>query len=397
MRKIIIVPDSFKGTMSSRTVGEIMEDEARIFWPEVEIIRMEVADGGEGSVDAFLSILKGKRQRVKVTGPYGEKIDSFYGESGENAVIEMAAAAGLPLAGKRLEAGEATTYGVGELIRAALDRGARKIILGLGGSATNDGGAGALAALGIRFLDKAGEVFVPVGNTLGRIEKIDISGLDTRIRETELLVMCDVDTVLCGEHGASAIFGPQKGASPEDVVRLDRGLKHFAEKTYEAVGVDVRMLAGGGAAGGMGAGVYAFLGGQMERGIDILLEAAEFDRLLEGCSVVMTGEGKIDGQSACGKVVAGVAGKAGKQQVPVIAVGGAVTEEADVLYDMGVSAMFAVNRRALPFEELRKTTEIDLRKTVYNIFRMWKTVEEKEEHFHGKDRETAGISMGMFF
>ena len=370
MKKIVIIPDSFKGTISSQEAGRIIEEEAKKRWPDVETVRMEIADGGEGSVDAFLSVLDGEKKQVKVRGPYGEQVESFYGKIKETAVIEMAAAAGLPLAGERLTAGEATTYGVGELILDALQGGVKKIILGLGGSATNEGGAGALTALGVKFLNERGEEFIPVGNTLHCIKKIDLSELDQRIKETEILVMCDVSTVLCGANGATAIFGPQKGVEPEEVSRLDDGLRHFAEKIYEVTGKEILQLEGGGAAGGMGAGIAAILGGKLMSGIDIMLDTITFEEVLKDTSMVITGEGKIDGQSSYGKVISGVAKRAKKYQVPVIALAGAVTEDADLLYEMGVSAMFGINRRALSFEELKATTKMDLRKTAESIFRL---------------------------
>lgn len=370
MKKIVIIPDSFKGTISSREAGQIIEEEAKKRWPDAETVRMEVADGGEGSVDAFLSALGGEKKRVKVTGPYGAQAESFYGKIKETAVIEMAAAAGLPLAGDYLNAGKATTYGVGELIYHALQQGAEKIILGLGGSATNDGGTGALAALGARFLDENGMEFIPVGDTLHRIEWIDLSGIDRRIKEAEILVMCDVSTVLCGKNGATAVFGPQKGVKQEEIPELDRGLRHFAKKVYEATGKEILTLEGGGAAGGMGAGIAAILGGKLMSGIDIMLDMIGFEEILKDTSMVITGEGRIDGQSSYGKVISGVARRTKKYQVPVIALAGAVTDEADLLYEMGVSAMFGINRRALSFEELKTTTKMDLRKTAESIFRL---------------------------
>lgn len=232
------------------------------------------------------------------------------------------------------------------------------------------GGAGALAALGVKFLNERGEEFIPVGNTLHCIKKIDLSELDQRIKETEILVMCDVSTVLCGANGATAIFGPQKGVEPEDVSRLDYGLRHFAEKIYEVTGKEILQLEGGGAAGGMGAGIAAILGGKLMSGIDVMLDTVTFEEVLKDTSMVITGEGKIDGQSSYGKVISGVAKRAKKYQVPVIALAGAVTEDADLLYEIGVSAMFGINRRALSFEELKATTKMDLRKTAESIFRL---------------------------
>ena len=219
-------------------------------------------------------------------------------------------------------------------------------------------------------MNERGEEFIPVGNTLHCIKKIDLSELDQRIKETEILVMCDVSTVLCGANGATAIFGPQKGVEPEEVSRLDYGLRHLAEKIYEVTGKEILQLEGGGAAGGMGAGIAAILGGKLMSGIDVMLDTITFEEVLQATSMVITGEGKIDGQSSYGKVISGVAKRAKKYQVPVIALAGAVTEDADLLYEMGVSAMFGINRRALSFEELKATTKMDLRKTAESIFRL---------------------------
>lgn len=376
MKKIVIIPDSFKGTMSSKEVGEIIMEEAKKSYPEAEVIRAEVADGGEGSVEALLSALPGKRKFVTVSGPYREAVQACYGKIGDTAVIEMAAAAGLPLVGTRLAAGATTTYGVGELIADALEQGAKRIILGLGGSATNDGGAGMAAALGVRFSDAEGKEFVPVGDTLGDIDKIELEGVDERLKTVQIIAMCDVSNPLCGSRGASAVFGPQKGASAEDVKRLDRGLFHLAEKIAEAGGREVLELPGGGAAGGMGAGAVAFLRAELRSGIDVVLETIHFDEMLEGCSLVITGEGKVDGQSVQGKVISGVAKEAAKKQVPVAVVTGAIEDGAEALYEIGVDAIFSINQKPLSFEAILHRTKADLRKTARNIFQFAKMVEK---------------------
>ena len=378
MKKIVIIPDSFKGTMSSKEVGEIIKEEALASWPEVEVIRAEVADGGEGSVEAFLSVLPGNREYVTVSGPYGEPVTACYGMLGETAVIEMAAAAGLPLVGENLSAGATTTYGVGELILAALDKGAKKLILGLGGSATNDGGTGMAAALGIRFLDEEGRGFVPVGNTLEQIAKIEMDGVDHRLKNVEIIAMCDIRNTLCGTQGAAVVFGPQKGATEDEVRRLDKGLFHLAKEIEKVWKKDVLEVCGGAAAGGMGAGAAAFLGARLQSGIDVVLETIHFDKMLEDCSLVITGEGKIDGQSIQGKVVSGVARRAAKKNVPVLVVVGAIDEGAEAMYDAGVSAIFSINQKPLPFEAIQDRTKSDLRKTVRTIFRFAKVAKQIE-------------------
>lgn len=370
MKKIVIIPDSFKGTISSRDAGRIIEEEARLCFQDAEIVRAEAADGGEGSVDAFLSVLPGRKKKVCVSGPYGDTVESFYGITEKTAIIEMAAAAGLPLAGERLETGKATTFGVGELIKDALEEGAEQIILGLGGSVTSDGGTGAAVALGVKFYDAEGKEFIPVGNTLSDISAVNVSGLHRRLGEVKIIAMCDIENTLCGEYGAAAVFGPQKGAKKEDIAKLDKGLFHLAGKIKEALGVDVLELKGGAAAGGMGAGAAAFFGAELGSGIDVVLETIRFEEMLTGCSMVITGEGKLDGQSAQGKVIAGVARRAKKRGIPVLVLAGAVTDDADTIYEAGVTAAFGINRLALPFEELKERTSRDLRNTARSIFRL---------------------------
>ena len=378
MKKIVIIPDSFKGTMSSREIGEIVQREAIARWPSAETVRLEVADGGEGSVDAFISVMRGEKKEVVVTGPYGERIRSFYGKMGKVAVVEMAAASGLPLVGENKSAGKTTTYGVGELILAALRDGAKKVILGLGGSATNDGGTGAAAALGVAFLNKDGERFVPVGETLCDIARIDVSSLDPLCRQAEFVAMCDIDNPLCGQQGAAAIFSPQKGATPAQAQQLEQGLCHLAKQIQQDLGVDVLNLPGGGAAGGLGAGAVAFLGAVLQSGIQVILDTLQFDAALEDCSLVITGEGRIDGQSAHGKVVAGVASHALAKGVPVLAIVGDVADDADLLYEMGVSAIFSINRVAVPYEQARLRAKTDLMETVRNIFRLYHCAENAQ-------------------
>ena len=380
MKKIVIIPDSFKGTMTSREISTIIAEEAAARWPQIQTTCIQVADGGEGSVDAFLSVLPGEKKVLKVRGPYNEELESFYGvtDEGQTAVIEVAAAAGLPLVGENRSAGKTSTYGVGQLIQAALNDGVKKVILGLGGSATNDGGVGAAAALGVRFLNEAGEAFLPVGETLSQIQHIDVSQADPRLKQVEMIAMCDIDNPLCGENGASAVFGPQKGATPEQVRQLDAGLAHLAQLIQRDIGVDVLNMEGAGAAGGMGAGMVAFMGASLQRGIDVVLDTVGYDDMLTDCSMVITGEGKIDGQSARGKVVAGVASRASQRKIPVLAVVGDIGDDADEMYRIGVSAIFSINRVAVPFTEARNRAADDLRKTIRTIFKFVEIAKEIE-------------------
>lgn len=365
MERFVLVPDSFKGTLSSQEICTILKEEILRAKPGAEVISIPVADGGEGSVDAFLAALGGTRIEVPCHGPHMEEITGFYGLLPDGtAVIEMAAAAGLPLAGDRLEPDTATTYGVGELMAAAADRGARRIILGLGGSATNDGGCGAAAALGVRFLNGQGEPFLPVGGNLDYLSRIDISGQRTL---PEITVMCDIDNPLCGPAGASAIFGPQKGADEAMVQVLDNNLHHLADIIRRDLGTDIVGLPGAGAAGGMGGGAVAFWKGRLQMGIETVLDTVDFDNIARGARLIFTGEGRLDGQSVRGKVVAGVAKRAAKAGVPVAAVVGAVGDGADSIYHLGVCAVFTTNHRPEPFETAKLHAHDNLRRTARNL------------------------------
>ena len=368
MKKYILIPDSFKGTLSSAQICAVLAGELRAAQPDAEIISIPVADGGEGTVDALLSAVGGERVSAVCHGPFGEELEGFYGLLPDGAaVIEMAAAAGLPLVGGRLQPDRTTTYGVGELIAAALARGARRIVLGLGGSATNDGGCGAAAALGVRFLRADGSAFVPTGGTLGEIAHISMDGVDPALREAQIAVMCDIDNPLCGPAGASAVFGPQKGADEAMVARLDDGLRHLAEVIRTDLGVDVLDLPGGGAAGGMGAGAVAFLGGRLQMGIETVLDLTHFDARAADADLIFTGEGRLDSQSLRGKVVVGVARRAKRLGVPVVAFVGASERELDAVYAEGVAGVFPIHPEPRPFDEIKGESEENLRFTARNL------------------------------
>ena len=368
MKKILLIPDSFKGTMSSMEICGIMADAIHHHYPDAEVVSIPVADGGEGSVDAFLEALGGDKVTVKAQDPYGHEIDSFYGILPDGtAVIEMAAAAGLPLVGDNKHAEKTTTYGVGQLIKDALRNKCKKLVVGLGGSATNEGGCGAAAALGVRFIDAKGQSFVPVGETLHDIARIDVSGLDPLLKETSIVTMCDIDNPLCGPHGASAVFGPQKGADAECIKMLDNGLHHMADVIRRDLQKDVLNLPGSGAAGGMGGGMAAFFNSRLQPGIETVLDTVHFNNLLQGADLVISGEGKIDSQSLRGKVVIGVARRAKKSSVPLIAVVGDIGSDIQKAYDEGVTGIFSINRVALPYEQLKLRAKDDLRLTVDNI------------------------------
>ena len=367
MKKCVVVSDSFKGTVSSREICEIAQRVIPRHFPACEVVCIPVADGGEGTVDCFVQAMGAQRVGVTVTNALREKSAAAYARLGELAIIEMAAAAGLPQVGALRCPGTATTYGVGELIAHAAHSGCKRILLGLGGSATNDGGCGCAAALGVRFYDADGQSFVPVGDTLGRIARIDTAEAAALLRSVEITVMCDVTNPLYGPTGAAYVFAPQKGADAEKVKSLDAGLRHFGDVIRSQYGLDVSAMPGAGAAGGMGAGCVALLGGTIQSGIDAVLDVTGFDRQLEGADLVITGEGRIDSQSADGKVVSGVARRTRAKGVPLIAIAGGIADSAGAVYDIGVSAMFSTDRAALPVDMLGARSPGDYEATLSDI------------------------------
>ena len=367
MKKCVVVSDSFKGTVSSREICEIAQRVIPRHFPSCEVVCIPVADGGEGTVDCFIQAMGAQRVEVTVTNALGEKSAAAYARIGELAIIEMAAAAGLPQVGALRCPGTATTYGVGELIAHAAHSGCKRILLGLGGSATNDGGCGCAAALGVGFLDADGQSFVPVGDTLGRIARIDTAKADELLRSVEITVMCDVTNPLYGPTGAAYVFAPQKGADAEKVKSLDAGLRHFGDVIRSQLGIDVSRMPGAGAAGGMGAGCVALLGGMIQSGIDAVLDVTGFDRQLEDADLVITGEGRIDSQSAGGKVISGVARRTKAKGIPLIAIAGGIADSAGAVYDIGVSAMFSTDRAALPVDMLGARSPGDYEATLSDI------------------------------
>ncbi len=367
MKKCVVVSDSFKGTVSSREICAIAQRVIPRHFPACEVVCIPVADGGEGTVDCFIQAMGAQRVEVTVTNALGEKSAAAYAHLDELAIIEMAAAAGLPQVGARRCPGTATTYGVGELIAHAVGSGCKRILLGLGGSATNDGGCGCAAALGVGFLDADGQSFIPVGDTLGRIGRIDTAKAEELLHGVELTIMCDVTNPLYGPTGAAYVFAPQKGADAEKVKRLDAGLRHFGDVIRSQLGIDVSAMPGAGAAGGMGAGCVALLGGIIQSGIDAVLDVTGFDRQLEGADLVITGEGRIDSQSADGKVISGVARRTRTKGIPLIAIAGGIADSAGAVYDIGVSAMFSTDRAALPVDMLGARSPDDYEATLNDI------------------------------
>jgi glycerate kinase len=328
VKTILVAPDSFKGSLSARDAAAAMERGVKNVLPDSVVIKHPISDGGEGLVDILTPALNGTFVTTEVSGPFpGQRAKARWGLSGDQStgIIEMAEAAGLTLAppGKR-DPKIATTYGVGELIRAALDAGVTSLIIGIGGSATNDGGAGMAEALGVRFMNESGQPLGRGGVALAALDRIDVSDKDPRVDQIEIIVASDVQNTLCGELGASAVYGPQKGASPRDVKVLDAALFRYGELLQSALGIDVLSIPGGGAAGGLGAGLVAFCGAQLRRGIDVVFHVTNFDDHLGSADLVITGEGKIDEQVRFGKALAGVIERAQRAGVPVVAIVGSV-------------------------------------------------------------------------
>lgn len=374
MQNFILVPDSFKGTLSAIEVCNIMKSSIKNLYKDANIISVPVADGGEGTVDAFLYALGGEKKSIWVSDAFNEqKILAHYAMLKDDiAVIEMAACAGLPLVKNRLEPDKTTTFGVGELIIDAINSGAKKIILGLGGSATNDGGCGMAAALGVKFKDEQNQEFIPTGGTLSQIYKIDMNNIYSKIKDVEFISMCDVDNSLCGKLGASAVFAPQKGADEDMVKLLDEGLAHLAKIIKRDLHIEVKDIKGAGAAGGLGAGSIAFLQSKLTKGIDVILDTIKFDELVSKADIVFTGEGKFDSQSLHGKVVMGVANRSQKYKTPVIVVTGAIGENIQEAYNKGITAIFSINKEPMEFSKSALKSKENMILTMENILRLLK-------------------------
>lgn len=374
MQNFILVPDSFKGTLSAIEVCNIMKSSIKNLYKDANIISVPVADGGEGTVDAFLYALGGEKKSIWVSDAFNEqKILAHYAMLKDDiAVIEMATCAGLPLVKNRLEPDKTTTFGVGELIIDAVNSGAKKIILGLGGSATNDGGCGMAAALGVKFKDEQDQEFIPTGGTLSQIYKIDMNNIYSKIKDVEFISMCDVDNPLCGRLGASAVFAPQKGADEDMVKLLDEGLAHLAKIIKRDLHIEVKDIKGAGAAGGLGAGSIAFLQSKLTKGIDVILDTINFDELVSKADIVFTGEGKFDSQSLHGKVVMGVANRSQKYKTPVIVVTGAIGENIQEAYNKGITAIFSINKEPMEFSKSALKSKENMILTMENILRLLK-------------------------
>ena len=351
--KIIIAPDSFKGSLTTIEAADAIADGIKKVIIDAEIISIPIADGGEGTVEALIRASNGKIIKTPATDPLGNKIESFFGilGDGQTAVIEMAAASGLPLVSNdKRNPMLTTTYGTGELIKAALDYGCRKIIMGIGGSATNDGGIGAIQALHGSFKDANGWELKYGGAELIRLKTIDLAKLDRRIADCKFVVACDVSNPLTGELGASAVFGPQKGADSEMVELLDAGLHNMASVIKSVLGINVENVPGAGAAGGLGAACLAFLGAELKSGIDIVLEAVDFESKLNNADLVITGEGRVDSQTINGKVVSGILRASNARNVPLLVIGGGVEEDGYELLDHGAIAVLSICSKPMNLE-----------------------------------------------
>ena len=375
MKKCIVISDSFKGTLSTLDICAIAREVFPAYFPDCELVTLPVADGGEGTVACFLEALQAQPVTVSISGPFGEPIQAVYARKNSLAVIEMASAAGLPLAGERRDPETATTYGVGQLIRHAVEQGCTDILLGLGGSATNDGGCGCAAALGTCFFDAAGNSFVPVGGTLADIAHIDVRERCRLLENVRVTVMCDVENPLFGPNGAAWVFGPQKGADDAMAARLDDGLRHLDAAFQQDLGLHLADLPGAGAAGGMGAGSIAFLGGTLRSGIEAVLDAVDFDRRLDGTDLVITGEGRIDAQSVQGKVISGIARRTAPRNIPLVAIVGGIGPGAEAAYGLGLTAMFSINRAAESFTESAPKSAENYRRTLSDLLRLVKAME----------------------
>lgn len=373
--KIIIAPDSFKGSLSAKEAADSIEKGLRRSCDDIEVIKVPMADGGEGTVQSLVDATNGRIIKLKVRDPLFREIESFYGilGDGKTAVIEMAAASGLPLL-KKEERNPliTTTYGTGELIKHALDMGCRNIIMGIGGSATNDGGAGMASVLGVKFLDALGKEIGFGGEALKNLKSIDMTGLDERIKECSIVAACDVDNPLTGPKGASHIFGPQKGADEDTVKRLDKNLENYGSILENTLGKSIVNNPGAGAAGGLGAGLLAFLNAELKKGIDIVIEATGLEKKLMDAHLVITGEGMIDYQTMFGKTPYGVAKLASKYNIPVIAIAGGIGNKAEVLYENGFNSIFSIVDKPMTLEEAIENSDVLLQNAAERILRLLK-------------------------
>ncbi len=372
---ILAAPDSFKGSLSAARAARALAEGVRRVLPAEEVLEVPLADGGEGTVEALLASLGGKKVSARVQGPQGEPVDAFFGllEDGETAVVEMAAASGLPLVPpEKRDILQASTFGTGELVRLALEEGARRIVVGLGGSATCDGGAGMAQALGFSLLDGKGRELPPGGGPLVRLARIDPSGRHPALEKVRIVAACDVQNPLLGPRGAARVFAPQKGAGPEEVEILEKGLRRLAEALRDQLGRDVADLPGAGAAGGLGAGLAGFFGASLEPGFELVARAVGLEEKIRGARLVLTGEGRLDAQTSMGKAPLGVIRLAGKMGVPVFAFAGEVAPGHEALFEEGLTSAFPLCPGPVSLEEARKMAGPWLSTAAERALRAWK-------------------------
>lgn len=370
MKKCIVISDSFKGTLSSLEICQLAQTVFASVAPDCTLVTIPVADGGEGTVACFVQALGAVPVIVTVHGPFGEPVSATYARMGDTAVIEMAAAAGLTLAGNRKDPSIASTFGVGELIAHAVANGCREIFLGIGGSATNDGGCGCAAALGVEFYDENGASFVPTGATLSQIQHIDTTRAQPLLNGVSLHVMCDVTNPLHGENGAACVFGPQKGADRAMVALLDDQLVQFDWTIQRELGMDVAQIPGAGAAGGMGAGCMAFLQGELCSGIDAILSIVKFEEQLQDTDLVISGEGRLDSQSFQGKVISGIAQRTQAHGVPLVILAGIVDDSARDAAAHGITAVFNTNRAGRSMDQVKAHCREDYQAALTDLLRV---------------------------
>lgn len=376
MKKLIISPDKFKGTLSATEICDIIEARFKAEFENINVIKLPIADGGDGTAQCFLSREGAKKVPCEVYDPFFERHESYYVTIGDTAIIEMALYSGLALAGERKNPLTATTYGVGQAALKAIKSGAKKVVFALGGSATNDMACGLLCAMGMKFFDADGKAFIPAGGTLCDIADYDTGDLEYNTRGVEFEIMCDIDNPLYGENGAAYVFAPQKGADGDAVKKLDDGLRHLSALYTKKTSRDVSCLPGAGAAGGMGAGIHAFLGATLRSGIDVVLDTFGFDGLLSDCDMVITGEGRLDGQTLGGKVICGIGSRCKKHNVPLVAICGDTSLCPEGIYDYGVSSVFSINTAPIPFDEAKPLSAHNLGITAGNIAKLIKISEK---------------------
>ena len=374
MKKFVLAPDSFKESMTAKEVCVAMEKGIKKVFSDAEIIHVPMADGGEGTVESLVDATNGHKEYIEVQGPLPEqKVKAYYGILGDEktAVIEMAQASGLMLVEPRYRNPlTTTTYGTGELIKAALDKGVSTVIIGIGGSATVDGGIGMAQALGVKFTDKYGNNIEPTGSNLAKIDKISMENLDKRVKKVNFIIASDVENILTGKKGAAAVFGPQKGATPDEVELLDKGLIHYAEIIRRDIGKNVEDIAGSGAAGGLGAGLIAFLDAKLQSGVEVVANTVKLAEKISQADYVFTGEGGMDFQTKYGKTPFGVAQVAKKYQKPVFAEAGYLGERIEELYDIGISAIFGIVDKSESIEESLEKGPQNVERTTENIARL---------------------------